>query len=764
MCKEVEYQPFSERTLWRILRVLKPSRRRSLAGLDDITAAGMTGFGKLEAFLVDKKKDRKYIDELERGKRHLKITYQSQCSIDSEICSHNSAFALSTPKEEPCVVTTEEVCIECFGLMSILQKIIGIAVKDGSEDELYDVNKYVENILTYMKHQIRDFQQRQAKAHAFANLNDNTGSWLKDYGQKLLPVWYREGMCKYYGKKGMSNHIDVLFTMSNGKLEKRVYLTFVFRSQQSMVDVMNIGEHALTQFSIDCPDLKHLYAKPDNAGCYHGNYMLEGLYKLCLSKGFKLLRYDYNEPCKGKDQCDRESAGVKSVINSFIQSGNVVISADDLFTAVHYGKGIRNTKASVLEIDTDQSYLQGSSITNVSAYHSAQFFDTYMTLYRYYKIGPGVKVPYTPESNFSPSYSVKKNFSVTQAENYQDVPSSTTPVLSSKKRMDHTVCKLIFCQEPLCSKTFSSNIDYEAHLMTEEHDIPENTTSMDSARASFVKKMKATSQLHSVVRTCTVETSPELSLTEAINAVPLMKHISEQGWALPKRSNFRYSFKQKSLLYNIFMDGQKTGKKKSPEEAEICIRKELRPHEYVSSQQIRSLFSTFAKQLKDGTLKEPQPPKTNTEEVAIPMDDDNDDDGDGEENETSSGVADEETEYDLHMEIVGEVNDIFNELSDWKVGDYVAVCDDGDWLPGKITMLNDDKSAVVTRMNRIDNESGNRFRWPIDREDKGAHPRESLILKIDEPQPVGSKRRLLYKLTDDDYADASDILSLILKN
>ena len=98
-----------------------------------------------------------------------------------------------------------------------------------------------------------------------------------------------------------------------------------------MVDVMNIGEHALTQFSIDCPDLKHLYAKPDNAGCYHGNYMLEGMYKLCLSKGFKLLRYDYNEPCKGKDQCDRES--VKSVINSFNQSGN------DLFIAVHYGKG-----------------------------------------------------------------------------------------------------------------------------------------------------------------------------------------------------------------------------------------------------------------------------------------------------------------------------------------------------------------------------------------------------------------------------------------
>ena len=43
-CIEVDYEPLSESTLWKILTILKPSQRKSLAGLDDTIAAGMNGF------------------------------------------------------------------------------------------------------------------------------------------------------------------------------------------------------------------------------------------------------------------------------------------------------------------------------------------------------------------------------------------------------------------------------------------------------------------------------------------------------------------------------------------------------------------------------------------------------------------------------------------------------------------------------------------------------------------------------------------------
>ena len=33
---------------------------------------------------------------------------------------------------------------------------------------------------------------------------------------------------------------------------------------------------------------------------------------MCKDKGFTVKQYDYNEPCRGKDQCDCETAGAKS--------------------------------------------------------------------------------------------------------------------------------------------------------------------------------------------------------------------------------------------------------------------------------------------------------------------------------------------------------------------------------------------------------------------------------------------------------------------
>lgn len=76
-----------------------------------------------------------------------------------------------------------------------------------------------------MKHQIRDSQQRKAKTFCFDNLDDETAFWLKDFAQKVLPMRYREGQREYFGKKGMSMHVDVFFRKNNEELLKYVYFT-----------------------------------------------------------------------------------------------------------------------------------------------------------------------------------------------------------------------------------------------------------------------------------------------------------------------------------------------------------------------------------------------------------------------------------------------------------------------------------------------------------------------------------------------------------
>ena len=554
VCRQTGFEPVSESSLWRILRALKPSQRKSLAGLDDITADGMNAFKYLETFLQRLKKDKDLIDRLEKGKRYLKISYQSHCSMESEIKSHNAVFALSTEKEVPCVQVSDRVCSDCYQLISILDTVSQISKKEGTDDEIYDVQQSIESVIRYMKHQMRDHQQRKAKAYCFENLNPQTAFWLKDFAQKVIPIRYREGQREYFGKKGMSLHIDVFFRQDHDNLLKYVYMTCLYRCKQSMVDVLNIADNVLNTFRIDCPMINKLFAKSDNAGCYHGNYVMEALYKICLSKSLTLLRYDYNEPCKGKDQCDRESAGAKSVINSFVNSGSDLVSANDLHDALHYGKGIRNTQACVLEVDLEQSTLQGLTIKGISSFHSVEFFEKYMKLQRYYNIGPGVVVNYSDQSKFVPSYVQVKEFNHTQSEVVHE------PCSQQKRRLDHQLCTLIFCENPLCTDVFETLTEYENHLLSEKHTITNQDSTLDKVRTSYVTKMKVASQKHSS-STSTESEIATITLPESLVTCPLMKEISEQGWALPHRSNFVYSYEQKVLLYDIFIEGEKTNKK-----------------------------------------------------------------------------------------------------------------------------------------------------------------------------------------------------------
>ena len=246
--------------------------------------------------------------------------------------------------------------------------------------------------------------------YAFANLDHVTGFWLRDYSQNILPMSFREGMKTYFGKKGMSMHVDVFFTRSmSEELEKRVYLSMIYRCDQNKIDTMNIAAHVTSEFSKDYPNVVKLFLKSDNAGCYHGKNILEPLYNLCKNSNIKLLRCDFNEPCKGKDQCDRESAGAKRVINSYLESGQDVMTADDVYEALHHGSGLRNSQVCVLEVNSDESSLSGPTIKGINSYHSAVFYDDHYALYRYYNIGGGKTVKYS-DSTFLENYEVKKIF------------------------------------------------------------------------------------------------------------------------------------------------------------------------------------------------------------------------------------------------------------------------------------------------------------------------------------------------------------------
>ena len=147
-----------------------------------------------------------------------------------------------------------------------------------------------------------------------------------------------------------------------------------------------------------------------------------------------MKRYDYNEPQCGKNQCDRESAGTKSLIHSFADAGNDVNSSEDFAKALKYGSELRNSAVAVTNIET-KSKITGTTIPLVKSFHSFEFHETQMKIWRYYDIGEGLERPYN-KVKFEPSATLLQPF-------------HSTEVLSNKitqyapTRSDRQLCNLV---------------------------------------------------------------------------------------------------------------------------------------------------------------------------------------------------------------------------------------------------------------------------------------------------------------------------------
>ena len=97
-----------------------------------------------------------------------------------------------------------------------------------------------------------------------------------------------------------------------------------------------------------------------------------------------------------------------------------------------------------------------------------------------------------------------------------------------------------------------------------------------------------------------VTSSPIASASNASGVViPL---FLQQEWGLPTRSTFRFSAAQKAFLFKAFENEEITGKKESPEEVHLAMRKCFSSDEYCTAKQIQSLFSRCSQQAQSTSL------------------------------------------------------------------------------------------------------------------------------------------------------------------
>ena len=93
----------------------------------------------------------------------------------------------------------------------------------------------------------------------------------------------------------------------------------------------------------------------------------------------------------------RESAEAKCVMKSYVDAGNDLMTAEDLYHALHFGKGIQNNaQVAVVAINQKETVLNGTpTIPKIGQYHSFEFFSTYIMMWRYFGIGKGKRWDYS---------------------------------------------------------------------------------------------------------------------------------------------------------------------------------------------------------------------------------------------------------------------------------------------------------------------------------------------------------------------------------
>lgn len=332
-----------------------------------------------------------------------------------------------------------------------------------------------------------------------------------------------------------------------GTWQKAVYLTAMDKAEQDLKDTLSIADVVLTKFREDCPQIKNVYIKTDNAGCYHANSSVELMNSILKKHGINLIRYDYNEPQRGKDVCDREAAYVKTRYRNYLDrdSQNKISNAKQLLDAIMADGGPKQAKGVVISIDKSQTVIKNNQkIPNIKNYHSyVPVGNNSMKYFEYFEIGTG-KIIECGE--------VEIDFSITMETDWifshrQNIEMSFGP--SKDKFM---------CSEPKCRAMFSTIDDLLCHENSNFHDYGNLVSSMDKVRNVYMSK----NYIQQLPSSRIVAESVNLSDTDA----NLFIQQYEFGWARPVRNLSRFSEKQKLFIQKLFEIGEKTKKKLSPDQ------------------------------------------------------------------------------------------------------------------------------------------------------------------------------------------------------
>lgn len=184
-------------------------------------------------------------------------------SDDSGVGTHCNVFALSDTIDpdcrQQCNHDHNDRCLQCDAISATLadiEKLLSEATYPNDEDRdeaLYLCHTAQRAIQAWKCHQLRSVRQDQGRLDVLDLLDDDTVFIVNDWAMKFLPQMYRESQTDWFGKRGISWHISVVYCRILGELQSQRFIHIVQSCSQDSSAVITIMQHVLRTLNAEHP-------------------------------------------------------------------------------------------------------------------------------------------------------------------------------------------------------------------------------------------------------------------------------------------------------------------------------------------------------------------------------------------------------------------------------------------------------------------------------------------------------------------------------
>ena len=156
-------------------------------------------------------------------------------------------------------------------------------------------------------------RQDESRLDVLKRLNENTVLVVNDWAMKFLPQLYRESQQDWFGKRGISWHISVVFRRVRGELQSQGFVHIMQQCNQDSTCIILIMQHVLKTLKAEHPEITTAFYRQDNAGCYHCAKTILACPVIGKSPGIQVSRLDLRSD-RSQSICNRNNLLVSYVI------------------------------------------------------------------------------------------------------------------------------------------------------------------------------------------------------------------------------------------------------------------------------------------------------------------------------------------------------------------------------------------------------------------------------------------------------------------